>query len=155
MCFSASAPNRIQTILFFRRLPGPQYRGSLIEDARFSISENRGVGMEKLDRVQHDCNSLEGSERWTGITLCREGLSNGHTIPLEHDGLLRLAFTVRLYELLSKLLVSPLRTPTVVPYIIPYMTPLKEFRLWLIYSLNTSPITAIRAQQWRWGSKLV
>ena len=34
-----------------------------------------------------------------------------------------------LYELESKLLVSPLR----IPIILPYMTPFKESRLWLIY----------------------
>ena len=36
------------------------------------------------------------------------------------------------YELLSKLLVSPLITPIVVPYKTPNITPFKEFRLQLI-----------------------
>ena len=40
---------------------------------------------------------------------------------------------VPIYEIYSKLLVSPLITPIVVPYIIPYNTPFKEFRLWLIW----------------------
>ena len=38
----------------------------------------------------------------------------------------------RIYEPLSKLLVSPIISPIVVPYIIPHITPFKEFRLWLI-----------------------
>ena len=36
------------------------------------------------------------------------------------------------YELLSKLLVSPLITPIVVPYITLCIFPFKEFRQWLI-----------------------
>ena len=39
---------------------------------------------------------------------------------------------IHAYELLSKLLVSPLITSIVVPYKIPYITPFKEFRLQLI-----------------------
>ena len=39
---------------------------------------------------------------------------------------------MQVYEIYSKLLVSPLITPIVVPYIILYNTPFKEFRLWLI-----------------------
>ena len=68
------------------------------------------------------------------------GESNG-------EGTTKMKEKLGLYELQSKLLVSPLITPIVVPCIGPYITPSKDCRLWLISSAQCPHKTSINCRR--------